>query len=551
MGKWAQYTKWFQKSWLKDATFQGWVKEVKDDNKKAYCKVCEVHLRAQECDLRKHSETTKHKRNMTKISGKQRSITASLTRKEKICDLEIKLAVYVACHSSIRSIDHLTDFVKSYLPSASSSETIRRHRTKCTCIIKRVISPSLFQSLVKDLKNTPFTIMVDESTDVACSKHLCICIKYFNSRSNEITYQFLGLIPVINTNADALYEHVKAFFDESGIDLKLCFGLGTDGASNLCGCNLSLYTLIKKDNPDLILIKYACHAATRWLARSASVKRILEQWCSLKTHFQMASSTCDKYAARELAGMYRDPSNELYLTFLKPILCDFERVNLLFQQESAVQSRLIHELGNFTLLMLRRVFYPEYVKLAVDWNFSSILLPLERVDFGYEFSSLLPEKMAAKALSENNCIVVEERCRKFLIQACKQLLFRLPQNLDLFKKIQNLSPSLCLSHMRPAFANLPLALADQSKLTEIESQWRLLLTLNWEQIFEGSIPTDGAVFWKKAITVKNAGGDGVLKDLAQFALKVYSLPISNAVVERIFSRVGSVKTKLLYRVEWG
>ena len=51
------------------------------------------------------------------------------------------------------------------------------------------------------------------------------------------------------------YEHVKAFFDESGIDLKLCFGLGTDGTSNLCGCNHSLYTLMKKDNPDLILIK--------------------------------------------------------------------------------------------------------------------------------------------------------------------------------------------------------------------------------------------------------------------------------------------------------
>ena len=101
--------------------------------------------------------------------------------------------------------------------------------------------------------------MVDESTDVACTKHLRICIKYFNSRSNEITSQFLGLIPVIDTTADALYEHVKAFFYESGIDLKLCFGLGTDGAFNLCGCNHSLYTLMKKDNPDLVLIKYVCH----------------------------------------------------------------------------------------------------------------------------------------------------------------------------------------------------------------------------------------------------------------------------------------------------
>ena len=126
---------------------------------------------------------------------------------------------------------------------------------------------------------------------------------------------------------------------------------------------LELYKLINDGKEPLQLVSLS---ATRWLARSASVKRILEQWCSLKTHFQMASSTCDKYAARELAGMYRNPSNELYLTFLKPILCDFERVNLLFQQESADQSHLFHELENFTLLMLRRVLCPEYVKLAVD-----------------------------------------------------------------------------------------------------------------------------------------------------------------------------------------
>ena len=97
---------------------------------------------------------------------------------------------------------------------------------------------------------------------------------------------------------------------------------------------LELYKLINDGKEPLQLVSLS---ATRWLARGASVKRILEQWCSLKTHFQMASSTCDKYAAGELAGMYRDPSNELYLTFLKPILCDFERVNL-FQQESADQA---------------------------------------------------------------------------------------------------------------------------------------------------------------------------------------------------------------------
>lgn len=40
----------------------------------------------------------------------------------------------------------------------------------------------------------------------------------------------------------------------------------------------------------------------------------------------------------------------------------------------------------------------------------------------------------------------------------------------------------------------------------------------------------------------------MLKDLADFALKAYSLPISNALVERVFSRVTAVKTKLRNRM---
>ena len=95
---------------------------------------------------------------------------------------------------------------------------------------------------------------------------------------------------------------------------------------------------------------------------------------------------------------------------------------------------------------------------------------------------------------------------------------------------------------------MPLDLADESKLSETESQWRHILTLDWNNIFDGELPTAGSQFWTKAVTVKNAGGESVLKDLAHFALKAYSLPISNAPVERVFSRVTSVKNKLRNRM---
>jgi hypothetical protein len=104
------------------------------------------------------------------------------------------------------------------------------------------------------------------------------------------------------------------------------------------------------------------------------------------------------------------------------------------------------------------------------------------------------------------------------------------------------------SHTRPPFAELPLNLADQSNISEIESQWRKLLTIDWNDVFGGNVPTIREEFWSKAITIKNAQGDPVLYDLSKFAMKLLTLPISNATVERVFSLVTSVKTKLRNRM---
>lgn len=133
---------------------------------------------------------------------------------------------------------------------------------------------------------------------------------------------------------------------ELGINLRNCFAIATDGGSNLCGCNNSLYTLMtmRKDREDLILFKCIWHSihlassdaseelpsnldymlretynwfhrsASRWksyssdiykvvndghdpmqliqlLARSKSVERILDQWDALSLQFQIAAIT--------------------------------------------------------------------------------------------------------------------------------------------------------------------------------------------------------------------------------------------------------------------
>lgn len=349
MGKWSRYDKTFQSKWLNDPVFGNWLCEKAGDGTKAYCKVCKCDLRAHKTDLIKHQQSSKHQAHASAIAI-QPNINRFLQpiNKNTITKLELRLAVHVSCHSAISTIDHLSTLVKNEMKALNSDnkivDNVKLHRTKCSALLKNVISPSLLNEQIRDLKNVNYSLIVDESTDVSCAKHLCICIRYYNHRKNKIVSQFLGLIFVIKTTADVLYQHLKTFFESIGLDLKDCFALATDGGSNLCGCNHSLYTLMKQDNKDLLLVKCVCHSLylacsyaaaklpshidymlretynrfkrsaikrdsyrqickvindgkeplrlvqlskTRWLARSNAVKRILNQWSAIKLQFQL------------------------------------------------------------------------------------------------------------------------------------------------------------------------------------------------------------------------------------------------------------------------
>ena len=110
------------------------------------------------------------------------------------------------------------------------------------------------------MKWASISLLINESTNVACVKHLCVCVRFYNIRLNKTCSQFLGLITVSSVTAEALYEAIKFLFEVSGIKYKQCFALGTDGVANLCGHRHSQYTLLKQVIPDLLINKCLCHS---------------------------------------------------------------------------------------------------------------------------------------------------------------------------------------------------------------------------------------------------------------------------------------------------
>lgn len=153
-----------------------------------------------------------------------------ITNEQKTIDL--KLAVYVATHTSIKSIDHLCEILK-VIGKGTPLYNLKLHRTKCSSLIKYVIAPSLIEELIQDIGTSYFSLIVDESTDVLVFKYLCICIKYVSVKNECINLQFLGIIEIVSCTAESLYNYICNFMDEIHLDISNVIGKGTDGANNL------------------------------------------------------------------------------------------------------------------------------------------------------------------------------------------------------------------------------------------------------------------------------------------------------------------------------
>lgn len=312
---------------------------------------------------------------------------------------------------------------------------------------------------------------------------------------------------------------------------KNIIGIGVDGASNLCGQNHSLYTLLREISPNIQLIKCICHSlntcsskasekipthiefllresvswfshgplrrmkystmyktingdgskqkklkklcATRWLAFYNCISIILDQWLELKTCFVMAAVKEKCESAQILSNMYKDDSNLLYLTFLKPILREVTNVNLLFQSDHADLTKVYGDLKSLLVAASKRIINPNFLRddeiptalcvedvdrVAKALKNKLALLPLDAVDFGYAFSNLANKKpIASKDLQ-----IVKSNYAKFIVSLCEQLVNRLPNNVKIINKLKHFNPRTICSAEPPVFKVLPLELASNS-----------------------------------------------------------------------------------------
>ncbi|TNN39643.1 hypothetical protein EYF80_050190 [Liparis tanakae] len=209
---------------------------------------------------------------------------------------------------------------------------------------------------------------------------------------------------------------------------------------------------------------------------------------------------------------------------------------------------LFHKLITFYLSLLRRVTKISTVVvdssrwteiIAFDGTIETNQLPLSAVNYGIRFQMELENANLHVPAAEN----VKQRCKEYLLEFAKQMKQRLPTNMQQLQSLGALSPSTVLK--KPQLTSLLFLNLYTGNLGKLDQQWRVLDTLQWEN-------TEDCKTEQFCIEVKNhidAAGDKDFAELGSFALSLLALPFSNTAVERTFSEMNLIKTKLLNRMK--
>ena len=122
---------------------------------------------------------------------------------------------------------------------------------------------------------------------------------------------------------------------------------------------------------------------------------------------------------------------------------------------------------------------------------------------------------------------------------------RLPVNVEQLQSLSELAPSVILGARKPKLNELSFLPLFNGDLPSLQQQWDRLSVVRWNDADDAHVEE----FWIQVLKYTDAANEAIFADVAKFALSMLCRPLSNASVERMFSQMALIKTKLRNRMK--
>lgn len=571
---------------------------------KSYCNFCDKSIAGGRKHLQRHADSEVHQKNTRKLHSAVKIETAlenipsqKLDREIKIA--ELKLVMFAAEHNLPFFIfEHLPQFLLS-LPDREVLKSVKCSGTKATSLVNDKIGPFAQAHLANVLKETVFSVIIDETTDISTCKCLVILVRYYNNLKEKVVDSFFGLIELEQATADAIFKAVLNVFSKFDIPVTNIIGFASDNASVMMGhlngvkakfqeivpnifvmgcVSHSLYLCASKacaslpnevENMARNIFNYFAHSAkrqhdlkefqefveiephkmlrpsqTRWLSLQAVISRILQQWNALILYFQNESLVEHVYGAQEILNSLHNVEFKLYFHFLQHILNIITKMNLEFQSENPRIHHLLPTIKMYYTMIVKFYIRPEIVNAVsinrINPNNPDYFRKIEDVYFGAGFETTLKEK--GHCLTSVQLHGLKINCLSFYKHLCTEIRTRIDFENDVLNDISNvLNIDTIFNDVKPSIISLAAKFPNMLPLDSLENlnlEWRLLCDYKPSKII--SNVEELIQFLKK---LKNPLGETLFSTLVHFFKALISLPHGSASAERIFSILTMIKNK--------
>ena len=235
----------YQNAWEKDYP---WVSFVRTHPQSAYCGIClksfkinnsgvgqlKSHSKCHESGKRKETALN-WKNQRTLVSGDRAELGLSkknwlvLSTKKAILKTEILQALHMVekTHSFASATGDSGRF-KLMFPDSTIAKGYQQSDSKVQYVINYDIADHLKKQLIYDVKNTPYSVLFDKTTNSQVKKQYDGYVICWSKRSDNIVHSYCGSLFVGHCAAVDLVKHYEEFVKQLDIDSKFLLHFGMD-----------------------------------------------------------------------------------------------------------------------------------------------------------------------------------------------------------------------------------------------------------------------------------------------------------------------------------
>ena len=409
------------------------VKAVSNDRFSFHCIPC---ARAISCghqglkDVKVHCERVTHKKRVD-AAKKTQSIaqliaTGTDFTSKNVIKAEVMVTNSLVQHNlPIATADHLGPLFKEVFPDRKIAASYASGRTKSSAIINNAIGPQCHTYLVQHCKNHPFSLGIEGGSHTGLEKMNPVTIRIFDiNRSKQVESHFYDMCTTSGEDCGkpaAIFDVLVEKFQNDSIPWHNAVSLSVDDTNAMIGCNNSIASRRKNENPDIFISGCACHLAhiaateandaftdvlginiedvlidlfywfdksskrkgklseyfefcdqdyqkvlkhvsTRWLSLERCVERALKKFPSLKAYFLSESFPDQRFGRLEVA--FSNPILESVLLFHQASMQLFTELNKLLQRSEPTIRVLRGAMLRLVKKVASRIVQPQFIKDA-------------------------------------------------------------------------------------------------------------------------------------------------------------------------------------------